>query len=467
MTVDEMELILGLSERKKQRIEVNEAEDIEGDRLGKVGPWNLWLPTTREKSCKIAQYDPVTMVPKTTWCTARTSGSNLFYSYVGRLGQDITLFYAIKDSPESDVDWVSIGFMNGKPTLDGKNGGLSVDRANKGLTQTRLRDILGPYHDEIMVIFKEKNRSLGGRHPARDKVQLAARNIEDFNHVTQGVSKDEASDLMYLIMREPNVNDDVLKLMLDRGNAGVRSQIVNVSKLKLSDEMLDRVVSDPDAGVRRAILHYFEKRREAVPAWLALKLWNDPDNNTKYMIATHPSIPKESITAFFEDLSRSKNKDDRDRAANSIRDHVILAKLASDRVDEIRDAVAANLHTPPDVLVKLSNDKKERVYMSAIANENMPQEMLVSFSSDPDPIKRRSVAWNPSTPPAILSKLARDDEAQVRRWVAKHPNTTTEVVRSMLNDTDINTVINAKEELKKRQQSMNESTLRRLIRQML
>jgi len=467
MTVDEMELILGLSEMKKQRIEVNEAEDIEGDRVGKVGPWNLWLPTTREKSCKIAQYDPATMEPKTTWCTARTSGSNLFYNYVGRPGQDVTLFYAIKDSPKSDVDWVSIGFVNGNPTLGGKDGGLSVDRANKGLTQTRLRDILGPYHDEIMVIFKEKNRSLGGRHPASLKVQLAARSVEDFNHVTKGISKDEASDLMHLILREPGVDDGVLKLMLDRGNVGVRAQVVGGSNLTLSDEMLDRVVSDPDASVRRAILYYFEKRREAVPAWLALKLWNDPDNDNKYMIAKHPSIPKESINAFFEDLSRSKNKDDRGRAARSTRDHVVLAKLASDRADGVRERVAQNLHTPPDVLVKLSNDKREAVYMSAIANRNLPQEMLVSFSSDPDPIKRRSVAWNLNTPPEILSKLARDDEDQVRRWVVQHSNTPTEVIRSMLNDDDLRVTQLAGEALKKREKTMSESRLRQLIRQML
>jgi hypothetical protein len=255
--------------------------------------------------------------------------------------------------------------------------------------------------------------------------------------------------------------------MLDRGNVGVRAQVVGGSNLEFSDEMLERVVSDPDARVRQAIFRYFERRRETVPDWLALKLWNDPDNDNKYMIATHPSIPKESINAFFGDRSRSKNKDDRGRAARSIRDHVILAKLASDRVDDVRESVAANLHTPPDVLVKLSNDKREAVYMKAIANRNLPQEMLVSFSSDPDPIKRRSVATNRSTPPEILSKLARDDEDQVRRWVVQHSSTPTEVIRSMLNDDDPRVTQLAGEALEKREKTMSESRLRQLIRRML
>ena len=129
MTVDEMETIFGLHQRKKQRFDVQkEDRSFEGDKVGKVGTWNLWMPTTRENSCKIAGYDPITLQPKTTWCTARTSGSNLFYNYIGGSGQDITLFYVIKDNPKSDDDWLSVGFVNGKPVLKGHYGGLSVNR---------------------------------------------------------------------------------------------------------------------------------------------------------------------------------------------------------------------------------------------------------------------------------------------------------------------------------------------------
>jgi hypothetical protein len=467
MTVDELETILGLLERKKQRIKLGEAEDIEGDRVGKVGPWNLWMPTTREKSCRIAQYDPVTLEPKTTWCTARTAGSNLFYNYVGRPGYDTTLFYAIKDDPKLDVDWVSIGFINGKPFLTGKDGGLSVDRANKGLTHARLRDILGPYYDEIMAMLKEKNRSLGGRHPASDKVQLGARSVEDFNYVTKGVSKDEASDIMQLILQEPSINIEVLKLMFDTGNASVRSQIVFGSKLDLSDEMIDRVISDPDAGVRRSILYYFEKRREVVPDWVALKLWREPDTDTKRLIANHPSIPDESVNDFFNNLARSKDTNERHTAAERTRDPIILSKLARDRSTEVRSAVVWNKHTSLEDLIKLANDKKASVYTGAIMNDRLPVEMIVSFSSDPDPLKRRSVANNQSTPSEVLIKLSTDSFDQVRRWVTHHPKTPMEVLRSMLNDSDHRTAQLAREALEKRQRSMAESRLRRLIRQML
>ena len=141
LTVDEMVTLKGLAEREKQTVEVDQAVDIEGDRVGKVGPWNLWIPTTMEKSCKIAGYDPVTRVPKTTWCTARTAGSNLFYHYVGSQDADIVLFYVIRDDPAADEDWLSVGYQNGKPVLQGARGGLSVKRDNSGLTAQALQKI--------------------------------------------------------------------------------------------------------------------------------------------------------------------------------------------------------------------------------------------------------------------------------------------------------------------------------------
>jgi len=467
MTVDEMEAVLGLSERKKQRINVNQAEDIEGDRVGKVGPWNLWLPTTREKSCKIAQYDPVTMEPKTTWCTARTSGSNLFYNYIGSPNADVTLFYAIKDDPKSNSDWISVGFVNGKPALEGKDGGLSVDRANKGLTLVKLKNILGPDHDEIMMKFTEKNKSLGGKHPAREKIVSAARSVEDFDYVTKGVSKDEASDIMDHILREPNINDDVLMRMFDKGNTLVRSLIAGDASRHLPDELVSKAVSDPETNVRYAISVYFLNRNRAMPPEIALKLWNDTETVVKYSVVNNPAIPNKEVNDFFRDLAQSKNKEDREQAAQGLRDPVLLSKLARDRADDVRARVAGNQHTPPETLVKLASDKVERVFSAAIANRNMPVESLMSFLDDPNPIKRRSIANNRKAPADALVKLSRDGEAQVRRWVALHPNTPEEVIRSMLADSDLNTTMNAKDTLKKRKKSVSESRLRRLIRQML
>ena len=88
LTADEINTVIGLSQRKKQRFDVKDESVIKDEEhIGKAGPWNVWLPHTRESSCQIAGYDPVTRKEKTDWCTARTSGSNLFYNYIGSAGK--------------------------------------------------------------------------------------------------------------------------------------------------------------------------------------------------------------------------------------------------------------------------------------------------------------------------------------------------------------------------------------------
>ena len=214
MTADQIDLILGLAERKKQRIELkDDVASVKSDRVGKVGPWNIWLPITRENSCKIAGYDPVTLKSKTTWCTARTSGANLFYNYVVRSDEETTLFYIIKDSPANDEDWLSLGFVDGNPKLSSNDGRLSVDRANKGLTKGCLKSILRQYHDEIMNIMVEKNKSLGEKQPARQKIIDATQSVEALEYLLKGLSKNEANDIKKAVLHEPNVQPDVFRVL--------------------------------------------------------------------------------------------------------------------------------------------------------------------------------------------------------------------------------------------------------------
>ena len=153
ITIDEMEKILLASERKKEVVPTALNIDVSGDKVGKVGPWNIWLPSSRDNSVHIAGFDTDeagNKNPKTTWCTARTMGSNLFYNYVGSPQIKFMLFYIIKNKPEGDVDYLSLGFRNGVPVLPSSNGSASVDRANQGLSSERLRKIWGKHYQAIM-----------------------------------------------------------------------------------------------------------------------------------------------------------------------------------------------------------------------------------------------------------------------------------------------------------------------------
>jgi hypothetical protein len=401
MSVDEMELILGLSERKKQRIEVDTADDIEGDRIGKVGPWNLWLPTTRENSCKIAGYDPVTLQPKTTWCTARTAGSNLFYNYIGRPGEETTLFYIIKDDPVSDTDWLALGFVNGKPFLPSPDGSLSVDRANKGLSIGRLRQILGPHHDEIMGILTEKNRELGGKHPAREKIDAATKSVEALDYLVKGLSIEEAS--------------------------GIKRAILS-SRYEISPKVLVKLADDPDYNVRSGVAINL-----STPADILRQLASDPSYPVCVNVASNPLTPPETLAQ----LAGHPNRNVREQvASNRSTPPEILLRLADDPDKNLRQGFARNSSTSPEILFRLAGDHDKEVRQRVASNPSTPTATLLRLADDPDKEVRSAVAYNRSTPPEILLRLADDPDKEVRHWVARHRSTPPEILAQLAGDPD-------------------------------
>ena len=408
MSADEMETILGLSERKKQRIEVNVPEEsMESDRVGKVGPWNLWMPTTRERSCKIAQYDPITKNPKTTWCTARMAGSNLFYNYIGRPGADITLFYIIKDEPEEVFDWLSVGFVNGKPSLEGKSGGISVDRDNEGLTSSRLKDILGSDYEQIMNKLGEKNKSLGGKHPARSKIADAAKSLEGLEYLTRGVSAEESTDLKKMVLQQQEISPEVLAVL----------------------------ANEPEFEVRWSV-----SEDSNTPAGALAALARDRKFRVRRGVARNKSAPAE-----------------------------VLKALARDRKFEVREAVAENSNTPAEALAALARDPEYGVRWEVAENSNTPAEALEALALDPSFSIRTRVAENSNTPVEVLTALARDPEYAVRLSIASNNSTLIEVLEALAGDENSKVASQAKLNLnnRKKKEALGESRLRQLIRLMV
>jgi len=433
MTVDEMEEILGLSERKKERFKSDVSEEeMESDRVGKVGPWNLWIPTTRERSCKIAGYDPVTRQPKTTWCTARMAGSNLFYSYTGRPGTDMTLFYIIRDNPKQDRDWLSLGFINGEPVLDGKHGGISVDRANDGLTPQKLKAVLGQHLDEIMRILTEKNKSLGGQHPARQKIKDAARSAAALRYLTQGLSKTEAADLKMHVAGEPEIEPEVLQILARDENEGIRTFIA--TRRSTPAEILQQLARDKDLKVRSAVAMNL-----SAPAEILQTLAGDEDPKIRVVVAANRSVPTE-----------------------------VLQTLARDTDPRIRSVVAGNRSAPAEVLqtLALQVGKKNKNVRSAVAwNPSAPAEVLQTLAGDEESDIRYAVATSPNTSAKVLQTLAGDKEWGVRFAVARNKISPAEVLQTLTHDELEKIRDYANYQL--RSQGLNEARLHQLIRQML
>ena len=455
MTVDEMELILGLSERKKERFktEVSE-EEMESDRVGKVGPWNLWMPTTKERSCKIAGYDPVTRQPKTTWCTARMAGSNLFYNYIGRPGTNMTLFYVIKDNPTDDEDWLSVGFIDGEPVLEGEYGGISVDRANAGLTERSLEVALGPDHDEIIEVLTEKNESLGGVHPARAKIGAAAKSLKDLNYLIKSLSKDEAADIIGMVIKEPNISPEVLVFL--SGDKDTKVRRVVASNTSTPAETLQVLAHDLNSEVRMDVVsnlsassetlqEFFRNNKDdtkilrkvasnpSTPVETLKTLARDPDALTRAFVSSNPSTPTETLSALASDPDDLA--DMRIRVAkNPSTPTETLGALASDKNLSVLRAIAKHKSTPTETLQTLALHDDPNVVTNVAENPSTPVKTLQTLAVHPSAFVRAYVSFNLLTPTEILDTLASDKEVSVRLGVVKHPSTSAKTLQTLASD---------------------------------
>ena len=216
LSVDHMVSILNQYKHGgKTTIKTVGVEIRAGENIGKVGGWNLWLPQTQETSAKIAGYDDTTKDPKTTWCTARTKGSNLFYHYISRGDILAFLFYIIRDNPAETEDWLSMGWVGNlseglssiKPVYS-IDGGMTVDRDNKGLSEGDFRRILGSDFETIFRIMKDKMVELEGKNPATKELEPYASNFSLFKKDLWSKSTEERRDFANIIL-EMNPTDEV------------------------------------------------------------------------------------------------------------------------------------------------------------------------------------------------------------------------------------------------------------------
>lgn len=379
MTVDDLNTILGFLERKKQRIDISEAGDVEGDRIGKVGPWNLFMPTTRENSCKIVS-DPITGEPKVNWCTASTTQNNPFYRYVAEPNSNI-LFTLVRDNPKGDEnDVLSLGFHKSKLVTSNHEASITVDGENMGLSLPRIRLILGPDFDEIMRILKEKVQSLSGVHPAVKKFEDAAKSVSALEYFLRGLGGQEAISSKKSIARRTYAAEDVLIHLSADKNEEVRREVAE--NLSLPIEFLDKLAGDASSNVRLGVA----KNKKITPE-IEDKLSNDTSDVVRYAVAHNPKISSST-----------------------------LDKLARDEDDLVRAGVASNPKTSPATLAKLLDDNGQGVAANAVQNEKTPIEDVLKLLKSEDEKKRSLVSLRGKLPKDAIIALSKDPSPVVRDY---------------------------------------------------
>jgi len=229
------------------------------DVIGNIGPWTILLPKTKEGStaCDISGKD-------TTWCTTKTRGQNLFYNYAK---DDLFLYYVMDysrtpDDPyksqdracvENNDSRLSVGIIRGEITLEGEDGGVSVDAANKGLYPEDLESALGQYHDQVINLIKT-NFDSHQSHPGREKFRQAAQNIVIMRDAVRDLTPPAKADFLGEVSYSTSMTPEVVVYLFNFANEPIRTKDYNTDDWFLEHESKGRIIeniflNEPSASI--------------------------------------------------------------------------------------------------------------------------------------------------------------------------------------------------------------------------
>jgi 3-methyladenine DNA glycosylase AlkC len=366
---------------KLGKLETNKIK-VNTDKLYEDDTWIVAFPRTTEESCKLGM--------NTTWCTARTQSQNLFLNYTAR-GENIFLFYVINKhgDPQTEPNSkISVGFVNGEPQFDKRDGGLTVNSVNDGVTFEKFKEVVGETNSvKFLNLMKERIKELGGKHPAQQEMDKVAGDVELFSR-------------KYLTFKDAEARVEFANLVLDNPN--------------ITGEVLMLLSKDEDSDVRKEVAI-----NPNTPIEVLIELSRDKNDYVRRDVARNPNTPIEILL----ELSRDKNDYIRqDVARNPNTPIEILLQLSKDEDYFVRQKVASNPNTPIAILLELSKDESSYVRQGVAINPKTPIAILLQLSKDENYFIRKDVARNPNTPIAILLQLSKDENYFVRRGAANNPN---------------------------------------------
>lgn len=402
MSVDDMEKLIAMSQRKKQNVQTRNI-DVSGDFLTKIGPWNIWFPSTRESSCVIAGTDPLTGKGPTTWCTARTAGSNLFYNYAAH---DVALFYLIKDDPSSPNDRISLGFKNKKLQYSKEDGGITVNAENSAISKKQIQDILGIHFEPIITFVTDKMNSVKVS-PARTKIDSAAQSASELEKMLIGLSADEKNDLKRSVARSKLISPEV-SLVLSKDPDDEVRRIISSNKNVPKEIFLMMMNNDPDSEV----IAYSLRSLKEINLDLAQNILSRHPGLSN-LVAEKTKFPDEF---FYENMNNTNLNFG--FAMNKNTPSEILNTFAKN--DRLKFYVAGNPSTPQETLRFLAKNKEARTRHAVARNENCPPDVLAVFATKKDETIHYHIANNRSTPIDVLRNLIKNPS--VSEITAKEAN---------------------------------------------
>ena len=403
---------VGPSRGEKER----EAEG-EAIHLGQFGDWKVEVPLTVKAACQLGK--------GTDWCIARTKAANAFMHYVEK--PNVVLIHLTRkgvDSREDPTAKLNIGFEGSSPTFGKYHGGISVDAANNGITEERLKEILGQQYQPIMRAMQAQVDKMGGVHPARAEFEKRRAEQERLAAIKQAKFEKKKAEVEVLAL-DGAKNMDLHQEYTAKFRGTHKWFEIYTKKVVQSDpipEVVDSILEDMDALPGSVVFAWaenprtspevldrlFEKTQRLGGSALAATITSNPnaspevltllstagDSLTRSNVAKHKSTPFEVLVALSDDVSyhvgealtfrRDLPKNVLMRLANhkgaSVRkslvryagsyDREVLIKLASDEDHKVRYEVAASMYAPVEALKILVNDPEPRVEVAARGNQN-------------------------------------------------------------------------------------------------
>lgn len=248
-TVQELAKAIQSLEKAKEELSVESIPNLDVLYNKPNDPWVLVMARDTESSCESGS--------GTTWCTARTQGQNLFMSYVAREGSPVVLFYIINkelDSRKVADAKLSVGFVDKKPVFDGKDGSLSVNAENKGITEDRFQQILGKERAGLFLSLMQTKANSIEKHPAREELEnllndpvAFEKKLESFKDedmkedfidlvFDSEISEEKANPLLNIVLQNKRIGTDVIDQYHFFSQRGYMPLFIQRKLLKYKDE---------------------------------------------------------------------------------------------------------------------------------------------------------------------------------------------------------------------------------------
>lgn len=210
----------------------------ESDLIYESENWRVYLPHTREAACRLGAGTP--------WCTAKTKGENMFYSYT--FGLEILLFHVIKkESSELSVDpnynKMTLSILPNQKDINWNTSTYyTVNFQNQPLTRDSFLAATRNEAPGILSAIKKYNNELEGNHPTLDKVYKFIEDPEQYLIENRGKSRLSIIEFTFAMIKAIKKREKNRNIAFD--NPVLKENIRKSTLITVKD--VEKLLSKPD-----------------------------------------------------------------------------------------------------------------------------------------------------------------------------------------------------------------------------